>query len=294
MRFRRFASLVPLLAAGALSLLQTPALALPIPQQPIPQTKFAALMIDAATGTVLHDEMADQARYPASLTKIMALYIAFDELDAGRLSRNDRITVSARAAAQPPSKLGVRPGDTLSVDEALNALAVKSANDIAVALAEHIAGSEEAFARRMTAKAQALGMTNTQFRNASGLPDNRQVTTANDMAVLAQAVLRDHPHHYPLFSRQSFTFRGQIYTGHNRANQRISGADGLKTGYINASGFNLVTSAQRDGRRLIGVVMGGRTTSSRDAYMAELFDRSFGAALSDPIGGLIDALTPSS
>lgn len=289
MRSCTFASLAPLLAACALALSQTPALA-----QPIPQSKFSALMIDAATGAVLHDEMADEVRYPASLTKIMALYIAFEELEAGTLSLNDRITVSARAAAQPPSKLGLRPGESLSVDEALHALAVKSANDIAVALAEHIAGSEEAFAFRMTAKARALGMSNTQFRNASGLPDIRQVTTANDMAVLARAVLRDHPNHYPLFSQQSFTFRGQTYVGHNRATQRIPGADGLKTGYINASGFNLVTSAQRDGRRLIGVVMGGRTTSSRDAYMAELFDRSFGPSLYDPIGGLIDALTPSS
>lgn len=232
-------------------------------------------MVDAVTGEVLHQDMADQLRYPASLTKIMTLYIAFDELSAGRLALNDRIRVSSRAASQPPSKLGLQVGDTLSVEEALNALAIKSANDVAVALAEHIAGSEPAFAERMTRQSGALGMNDTYFRNASGLPDRQQITTANDMAILARAVLRDHPQHYAIFSRPSFVFRGQTIYSHNRVTHRFPGADGLKTGYINASGFNLVTSAAQDGRRLVGVVLGGRSGATRDNYMEELFQSGF-------------------
>lgn len=242
---------------------------------PAPQDKFAALMVDAVTGEVLHQEMADQRRYPASLTKIMTLYIAFDELAAGRLRPADRISVSALAARQPPSRLGLREGETMSVEEAMNAVAIKSANDAAVALAEHIAGSEAAFADRMTRQALALGMRNTRFRNASGLPDAHQVTTATDMAILARAVLRDHPQQYRIFSRPSFEFRGQTFHSHNRVTHRLTGADGLKTGYIRASGFNLVTSAARDGRRLVGVVMGGRSGASRDQYMEGLFQESF-------------------
>lgn len=245
--------------------------------QPVPQVKFAALMVDAVTGETLHQEMDDQLRYPASLTKIMTLYIAFDEVAAGRLEMDDRIQVSAKAASQPPSKLGVRPGDSLSVEEGLNAIAIKSANDIAVAMAERISGSEAAFAQRMTRQARALGMADTNFRNASGLPDSQQVTTARDMAVLARAMLRDHPQHYAIFSQPSFDFRGQTIYGHNRVTHRLAGADGLKTGYINASGFNLVTSASRDGRRLVGVVMGGRSADSRDRYMESLFNDTFTA-----------------
>lgn len=235
----------------------------------------AMLVIDAESGRELEAVSADDKRHPASLTKIMTLYLAFDALDRGKIRLADRMPVSARAASVSPSKLGVHAGNTLAVRDAVMSLITKSANDAAVVVAEALAGDEAAFARIMTQKARQLGMTSTTFRNASGLPDPAQVTTARDLTKLAQAMLRDFPHYYPLFSVQEYVYAGQSLRNHNRMLDWYPGADGIKTGYIRASGFNLVMSAQRDGHRLIGVVLGGSTPSERDAAMGNLLDRGF-------------------
>ncbi|GHA96133.1 D-alanyl-D-alanine carboxypeptidase [Modicisalibacter luteus] len=237
--------------------------------------RYASIVIDAQSGEVLSSEHADAARYPASLTKMMTLYLLFEAVESGRLTMESQLPVSAHAAAQPPSKLWVRPGQTIAVEEAILALVVRSANDVAAVVAESLAGSERAFAERMTAKARAMGMTSTTFRNASGLPDDAQVTTARDMATLSMHLMRDFPRFYGYFSRTHFAYRGKTYKGHNRLLDDYTGADGLKTGYIRASGFNVATSAVRDGRRIVSVVMGGFTAKSRDAHMADLLDRGF-------------------
>ncbi|MCG7600242.1 D-alanyl-D-alanine carboxypeptidase [Halomonas sp. McH1-25] len=237
--------------------------------------RYASIVIDAQSGEVLSYDHADAVRYPASLTKMMTLYLLFEAIESGRLTMESRLPVSSHAAAQPPSKLWVRPGQTIAVKEAIPALIVKSANDVAAVVAEGLAGSESAFAERMTAKARALGMSSTTFRNASGLPDDRQVTTARDMATLSMHLMRDFPQYYGYFSRTQFVYLGKTYKGHNRLLGNYAGADGLKTGYIRASGFNVATSAVRDGRRIVSVVMGGFTAQSRDAHMAELLDRGF-------------------
>lgn len=239
------------------------------------QTKYAAIVVDAKSGEVLYAKHADSPRYPASITKIMTLYLTFEALSSGKLRLEDRVVFSPRAAAQSPSKLGVRVGDSISVSEAMQALAIKSANDVAVAMAEKIGGSEARFAAMMTLRAQELGMQNTHFANASGLPDSRQLTTARDIAILSRAVMRDYPQHYRLFNQRSFTFRGQTMTNHNRLLGRMPGVDGLKTGFTNASGFNLAVSAVRDNRRLIGVVMGGPTTAQRDQNAEDLLLTGF-------------------
>ncbi len=235
----------------------------------------AAIVMDADTGAVLYAEGADRRIYPASLTKMMTLYMVFEALESGRLGLRDRIGISRRAAGMPPSRLGLRPGQSLTVEQAILALVTKSANDVAVAIAERLAGTEWRFAKRMTSKARALGMRRTTFRNASGLPNSRQRTTVRDMAVLARALIRDHPRYYRYFSRRSFTFRGRRYGNHNRLLGRYAGLDGVKTGYIRASGFNLAASAVRDGRRVIAVVAGGRSARARDRRVAELLDLGF-------------------
>jgi D-alanyl-D-alanine carboxypeptidase len=235
----------------------------------------AMLVIDAESGQELEAASADERRHPASLTKIMTLYLAFEALDSGRLKLGDRMPVSAHAASMSPSKLGMPAGTSLAVRDAIMGLITRSANDAAVVIAEQLAGDETAFAQTMTQKARQLGMTSTTFRNASGLPDPAQVTTARDLATLAQAMLRDFPHYYPLFSVQEYAFAGRMLRNHNQMLGWYPGLDGLKTGYINASGFNLVTSAVRDGRRLIGVVLGGSTPSDRDAAMGDALDRGF-------------------
>lgn len=237
--------------------------------------RYASIVIDAQSGEVLSSEHADAARYPASLTKMMTLYLLFEAIEEGRLTMESRLPVSAHAAAQPPSKLWVRPGQTIAVEEAILALIVKSANDVAAVVAEGLAGSETAFAARMTAKARALGMNSTAFRNASGLPDDAQVTTARDMATLSMRLMHDFPKYYGYFSSTQFVYLGKTYKGHNRLLNSYAGADGLKTGYIRASGFNVATSAIKDGRRIVSVVMGGFTAKSRDAHMADLLDRGF-------------------
>lgn len=242
---------------------------------PAQAAQYASIVIDADTGEVLHERYSNELRYPASLTKIMTLMLAFDALKAGRLDLDQTFPVSAHAAAQPPSKLGLRAGERAKIRDLILALVTKSANDAAVVLAEGLAGSESAFARAMTARARALGMHNTTFRNASGLPDPRQQTTARDMALLAMAMLREHPDRYRYFSVQNFTWRGRTYRNHNKLLGRYPGADGIKTGYIQASGYNLVASVERNGQRLIGVVFGGRTGASRDEHMISLLDAGF-------------------
>jgi D-alanyl-D-alanine carboxypeptidase len=245
-------------------------------------SKYAAYVIHADTGDVLFDRYSTARRYPASLTKMMTLYLLFEELDAGELTLQSKLKVSARAAGQPPSKLGLKAGSTISVETAIEALVVKSANDVAAVVAEHISGSEWRFAKKMTTKARSLGMSRTRFRNASGLPNSKQVTTARDMAVLGQRVLQDFPQYYHYFSAKSFTWGGRTYASHNRLVKTYSGADGIKTGYTRRSGFNLVTTAVNGDNRLIGVVLGGRTSRSRDKHMRDILNKGFASIKRKP------------
>lgn len=246
-----------------------------VSQSLISEPRYAAVMIDAASGEVLFSSRADSPRYPASITKVMTLYLAFEAMAAGRLSPSDLIRISPRAAAQPPSKLGLRAGSTIRVDEAINALAIKSANDVAVAMAEHIGGTESRFAALMTLRAQELGMRGTRYVNASGLPDSRQITSARDLAVLSRAVMRDYPQYYSTFSTRSFSHRGVAMNNHNRLLFQMAGVDGIKTGFTNASGYNLAASAVRGGRRLIAVVLGGPSGRARDSHTRHLLETGF-------------------
>ncbi|HIJ37395.1 MAG TPA: D-alanyl-D-alanine carboxypeptidase [Rhodospirillaceae bacterium] len=237
--------------------------------------RYASLVVDADSGEVLHSVNADSRNYPASLTKMMTLYLLFDELDAGRVHLTDHMPVSAHAAAQAPSKLGLAAGQTLEVEDAVLGLVTKSANDAAVTVAEFLGGSEPSFAERMTRKARELGMTQTQFRNASGLPNLGQVSSARDMATLARALIHNHAKEYHYFATRTFSYNGNLMTTHNHLMEHYQGADGIKTGFIAASGFNLVASAKRNGRRLIGVVFGGQSAAARDRQMAKLLDAGF-------------------
>jgi D-alanyl-D-alanine carboxypeptidase len=238
-------------------------------------SRDAYLILDASSGRELSSEQPDELRHPASLTKLMTIYLTFSALDSGRLSLGDGLPVSINALNAPPTKMGLPPGGTVNVRDATMALVTRSANDAAIVLAEALGGDEATFAQMMTNKARQLGMSSTVFRNASGLPNREQVTTARDLARLAFALMRDFPHYYPIFSVQSFPYRGRILENHNRMLGSYDGADGLKTGYTNASGFNLVMSAMRDNRRLIGVVMGGDSAGQRDRLMAVLMDQGF-------------------
>jgi len=240
---------------------------------PGPATKYSALVIDAGSGEMLYQSEATAARYPASLTKMMTLYLLFEAMEQGRVSKTTEMPVSAFAARQPPSKLGVRAGQTIDVESAILALVVKSGNDVAVAVAEFLGGTEEQFAREMTARARQLGMTGTVFRNASGLPDPGQQTTARDMALLGLALRSRFPQHYHYFSERDFAFRGKTVRGHNDMLGRVEGVDGIKTGYIRASGFNIVTSVKRGPRRLIVVVMGADSARARNAHAEQLIER---------------------
>ena len=237
--------------------------------------RYAAIVLDADTGRVLHAANPDTRNYPASLTKMMTLYLVFDALESGQLKLKQRLPVSARAVGMSPSKLGVKRGESITVETAILALVTKSANDAAVVVAEYLGGTEAKFARLMTKKARELGMRRTSFRNASGLPNRQQLSTARDMAVLAKRLVEDFPQRYRYFSRQRYTFRGKQYKNHNSLLRTYPGTDGIKTGYIRASGFNLAASVTRDGKRLIGVVFGGRTAKSRDRHMAKLLERGF-------------------
>lgn len=237
--------------------------------------RFSAITVDARSGEVLFAREADGTRYPASLTKMMTLYLLFEDLKGGRIKLDSAFKVSAYAAARPPSKLGLKPGQTILVEHCIKALVTKSANDVAVVVAEGLAGSERAFAERMTSTARVLGMTRTTFRNPHGLPDPKQVTTARDMATLALRLQRDFPERFHYFSLRSFSFKGQTYRNHNRLLGRFKGMDGLKTGYIRASGFNLAATAERGGKRLVGVVIGGKSANSRNQYMASMLETQF-------------------
>ncbi|WP_244488170.1 D-alanyl-D-alanine carboxypeptidase family protein [Aureimonas sp. Leaf454] len=232
----------------------------------------SAYVVDAGTGKVLLDEEGDAPRYPASLTKMMTLHLLFDAVAAGRLSLDSDLKVSAFAAARAPSKLGLKAGETIKVRDAAQALAVKSANDAATVIAENLAGSEAAFAAQMTARARALGMRRTRFVNASGLPQEGQVTTAHDMAILALSLRARHPRYAPYFAATEFTYAGKTYKATNKLLGRGLGVDGMKTGFIRDSGFHLVASAGRDGHRIIVVVMGGATGRDRDARVAALVE----------------------
>ena len=272
---RRFFAFLTLAVLAFATLAQPAAAQIPYVNLLFSQPRYAAYVMDANTGEVLYEKNSDSPRYPASITKLMTLYLAFEALQAGKLSLSDRVYVSTHAEGVAPSKLGVRPGDSVSVDEAIRAMTVKSANDMAVAMAEKIGGSEGKFAALMTLRAQELGMNSTQYVNASGLPDSRQISTAHDIAVLSRALMRDFPQYYPYFSLRSFDFRGRVIPGHDHLLGAVPGVDGLKTGYTAASGFNLASSAQRDGKRIIGVVLGGSSVAARDEHMEDLLNTSF-------------------
>ncbi|MBL4805412.1 MAG: D-alanyl-D-alanine carboxypeptidase, partial [Alphaproteobacteria bacterium] len=247
----------------------------PKPAKAAENPKYASIVMDADTGLILRQRYANKSLHPASLTKVMTLLLTFEALESGQMQLKDRIRISNHAASMVPSKLGLKPGSSIRVQDAIYALVTKSANDVAVALAEHHAGSESNFAQRMTAKARAIGMSRTTFRNASGLHDPRQVTTARDMAKMARYVINVHPTYYRYFSRKNFTYAGQTYRNHNRLMDTYPGMDGMKTGYINASGFNLIASAVRGDKRIIGVVFGGRSSRSRNAHMKDILDEGF-------------------
>ena len=237
--------------------------------------RYASIVIDATNDTVLHARYADDLRFPASLTKVMTLYMLFEEIDAGRMSLDDMMPVSSTAAAKPPSKLGLRAGQEISVRNAIHALVTKSANDVACVVAERIGVTESRFAALMTVKARMIGMTSTRFYNASGLPDARQVSTARDMAILAEAVLDNYSHHYDYFSTRAFTWNGRTYTNHNELLGEVEGVDGIKTGYTRASGYNLMASAERGDDRVIAIMLGGRTARSRNAHVTELIEAAY-------------------
>lgn len=275
-RSLRAIPLVGLLVAGC-----TTADTLAVPQPSVSYVepaKYAAIVVDANTGRTLYSQNAEQPRYPASLTKMMTLYILFETMKQGRVTRATPIPVSAHAAAEPPTKIGFRPGDTIDVDSAIRAIVTKSANDVAVAVAEYLAGSEPQFVTIMNAKAQQLGMNGTHFSNASGLPDPDQRTTARDMAVLGLALRQRFPQYYSYFSVEDFAWRGRLIKGHNKVLDQVAGADGIKTGYTRASGYNIVTSVNTGGRRLVAVVMGEDSAKERNAHVAELVDRFMPAA----------------
>lgn len=244
------------------------------------QDRYAAIVMDARSNEVLLEDQANEARFPASLTKMMTLYMLFEALERGDISMDTRMTASRNATRQAPSRLGLactrrRGCDTITVEQAINALVVQSANDVATVVAERLGGSEARFAANMTARARELGMTETRFANASGLPDARHRTTARDMATLAQALWRDFPERYEVFQRTSFTWRGRVIRGHNRLLGAVDGVDGIKTGYTRASGFNLATMAERGNRRVIVVVLGGETAAARDAQVAYLVEGAY-------------------
>jgi D-alanyl-D-alanine carboxypeptidase len=262
--------------AAALALAATLGLAGGAARAQIGSDHYAAIVVDARTGGALYAASADEQRHPASLTKMMTLYMVFEALREGRLSLSTPLPVSPHAAARPPSRLGLAAGQTLIVEQAILALVTKSANDAAATVGEYLAGGSEArFGQMMTLRARALGMTRTTFRNASGLPDPDQVTTARDMALLGRRLMHDFPERFAYFSEPAFTYRGRTLWNHNRLLQEYEGTDGIKTGYVNDSGFNLVASAQRDGVRLIAAVFGGSTGRERDRHMMALLDQGF-------------------
>lgn len=250
---------------------------------------YASIVVDANTGKVLEDTNADSPRHPASLTKVMTLYLLFEELDADKLKLSSQLPVSAHAAAQAPSKLGLKPGESIAVEDAIRAVVTKSANDVAVVIAEALGGTESNFAKIMTRKARSLGMDRTTYRNASGLPDDDQKTTARDQALLGRAIQERFPKYYDYFQTERFQFRGRTIVGHNKL-LRVDGVDGIKTGYIRDSGFNLLTSMHRDGRYLVAAVFGGRTANWRDARMRSLIGKYIRVASKERTTPKLDAV----
>ena len=232
--------------------------------------QFSSIIVDGNSGAVLSSNNPDGIRRPASLTKIMTLYLLFERLDAGKMKLDTEMEVSEFASEQAPTKLGLKPGQTLKVEDAIKGLVTRSANDAAVVIAEAIAGDETEFAKLMTRKARALGMSKTTYRNASGLPNDEQLTTARDQATLGRAIQDRYPRYYRYFATSVFNYRGQSIRNHNRLLGNVEGVDGIKTGYTRASGFNLVSSMRRGNRHLVGVVLGGRSGGSRDATMRNL------------------------
>jgi D-alanyl-D-alanine carboxypeptidase len=242
------------------------------------QPPYSSIVVDANSGAVMQAMNADSPRHPASLTKIMTLYLLFERLEAGKIKLSTDMSVSPHAAAQAPSKLGLKPGQTIAVETAIRAIVTKSANDVAVIVAEALASDESEFARQMTAKAHALGMGHTTYRNASGLPDDQQITTARDQAILGRAIQDRFPKYYHYFSTQTFAFHGKVMRNHNHLLGHVAGVDGIKTGYIHDSGFNIVTSVRRNGRHVVAVVFGGRTAEARDARVRSMIDNNINVA----------------
>jgi D-alanyl-D-alanine carboxypeptidase len=241
-------------------------------------SKFSAIVVDANTGRELYGVNENALRHPASVTKVMTLYLLFEKLEKGELTLSSQITVSQHAAGQEPSKLGLAPGDTISVEDAIKAIVTRSANDMAVAVAETVGGSEDNFAAMMTHKAHQIGMSRTLYRNASGLPNDEQLTTAHDLALLGRSLQERFPKYYHYFSMHEFTYDGEVIGNHNHLLGRVEGVDGIKTGYTRASGFNLLTSVHRDGRALVAVVMGGRSAPARDHLMERLIETKLAEA----------------
>jgi D-alanyl-D-alanine carboxypeptidase len=248
------------------------------PAAPAYQPPVASIVVDANTGKVMQATEADSPRHPASLTKIMTLYLLFEKLEAGKIKMTTEMPVSPHAAMQAPSKLGLKPGETIKVETAIRAIVTKSANDVAVIVAEALGGDEDSFAKLMTSKARALGMKNTAYHNASGLPNDEQITTARDQALLGRAIFDRFPSYYRYFSTRSFDFRGKSIRNHNHLLGQVEGLDGIKTGYVNASGFNIVTSVNRAGRHVVAVVFGGRTANARDARVVSLIENNINIA----------------
>ena len=236
------------------------------------------MVVDANTGAVLHNKSGDEKVYPASLTKMMTLYMTFELIELGRLDYDSKIKMTQEGADAAPSKLDLDPGEELTVLDAIKALVTKSANDVAIALAMHIGGTEDNFARLMTRKARDIGMANTTFRNASGLPDPEQTTTARDMITLGLRLQDDFPRQYRLFSTRTFTYGGKNYRNHNTLLARYRGTDGIKTGYTRASGFNLVSSVRRDGKHVVAAVFGGDSARERNAKMQSLLNAALAKA----------------
>lgn len=252
--------------------------------RPLPvnaEARHSAMVIDANSGQVLHNQAGDELRYPASLTKMMTLYMAFELIENGRLAYQSRLKVSHEAASAAPSKLDLDPGEDIQLIDAIKALITKSANDVAIVIAEHIGGTEANFARMMTAKARQIGMKDTTFRNASGLPDPGQLTTARDMLTLALRLQDDFPRHYGLFTTRYFAYNGATHRNHNTLLGTYSGIDGIKTGYTRASGFNLVSSVRREGRHVVAAVFGGSSAASRNAHMRSLLTRALAKAATE-------------
>jgi len=276
------AGLDPALAARHHRSLKAARASVRMPDSPTDRDKDAALVVDGASGKVLYARNENTERHPASLTKMMTLYLLFDALKAGKVTMQTQMPVSYHASIQKPTKLGLRPGQTISVDTAIRAIVIRSANDVAAVIAEALGGTESHFAEMMTARARQLGMRQTNYHNASGLPDPLQISTASDLAILGRHLAYDYPQYFPYFGLAGFNYKGSWFPTHDNLIGRYDGADGIKTGYTGASGFNLVSSVTRGNTHVIAVVMGGRTAMRRDLEMVRLLDQTFAQIAANP------------